>query len=287
MRRLLLAGLLLAAPPVAAQAGTMVWSVRGNLPDTVETMAGLSEFELVFTVGTDGARLGTQMTVGPTMAAAIAAIDLTTARFQAVVNAAGDSLSLGVVLPPDLAAQMGGSIGFRLDIAIPDSLPLPVPTMNIDSLLEAADEGVMPQVTNTGRTDTVAGVPCEIWTMQPALDSLPADSMAITMCLAEPSPVMTAINDLMRERVPSIGLDLDEMKEAGKRFFGGRELVPVMMVLDIGGQDVVVRLMSVSAEAPDPSFFTLPEGLQPFPIEMFQGMMRQAMPQDAGDDTET
>lgn len=285
MRRLLLAGSLLIAPPLAAQAGTMTWSLRGDLPDTARAMAGLSEFELVFTIATDGTRLATQMTVGPTMAAAIAGMDLTTARLQAVTNVAGDSLSIGVVMPPELAAQMGGAIGFRIDMAIPDSFPMPA--MNVDSILEAADEGEMPRVTDTGRTDTVAGIACELWTMEPPLDSMPNDSTTITMCMAEPSPVMTAISDFMRERVPNFGFDLDEMKEAGKRFFGGRELVPVMVVMDLGNQEIVMRLMSISEAAPDASLFTLPDGLEPFPIEMFQGMIQQAMPQDTGDDTET
>lgn len=287
MRRLLLASLMLVTPPLAAQAATMTWAIRGSVPDTVQAMAGLSEFEFILTFGTDGARLGTQMTIGPTMAAGVVAMDLTSARVQAVVNAAGDTLSIGIIVPPELGAQLGGTIGYRLDLPIPDSLALPTGGFDLDSLLDAVDEGEQPRVTNTGRTDTVAGVACEIWTMQPPLDSMPSDSTEITMCLTEPTAAMNAINDLTQSRLPNFGFDLEEMKAAGARFFGGRELVPVLVVVGTGDQHVTFRLMAISDAAPDPSFFTLPAELEPFPLAMFQGMLQQAMPQDDGDDTET
>ena len=278
MRRLLLAGSLLVTAPLAAQAGTATWSVRTTLPDTLQATAGFSEVELLFTTATDGERLGFQMTVGPTMAASFVAMDLSTARFQVVTNAAGDSLAMGIVMPPDLAAQMGGGIGFRIDMAIPDSVPVPFAGMNMDSLM-SAPEAETPSVINTGRTDTVAGLGCEIWTMSGPTDSIPVDSVAITTCLAEPTPALTAISELMLKRLPKLGLDIEQMREMGRKYYGGRELVPIRMVLSIGTMEFVMQLESLSETSPGQSFFTLPEGLQPFPIEMFTGMMQQAMPQ--------
>lgn len=281
MRRLLLAGSLLLAPPLAAQAGTVTWSLRGNVPDTVRAMAGMSEFELFGTFATDGSRLAGQFTVGPAMAASVMAFDLTTARLQMVIDAEGSAVSLGVVLPPELAAQMGGAIGFRLDLPIPDSLPLPV---NIDSLM-TANEDREPEVTNTGRGDVVAGIPCEIWTMTPPADSMPADSMTMTLCLAEPVPAMRAINDAVERHLPRFGVDLEEMKAAGRKYFGGRDLMPIRIEMAFGTGRVVMQLESVSTDAPDGSLFTLPDGLEPFPLEMFQGMLPQPAESDGTSET--
>jgi hypothetical protein len=278
MRRLLLAGLFLVAPPAAAQAGTVVWSLRGTLPDSMPPVAaGLSEIDLMFTFATDGSRLGMQMTIGPIMAASVVAMDLSTARIQVVTNAAGDSLAIGVVFPPEISAQMGGGIGYRLDFEVPDSFAFPV--LGLDSLLAAASEDDVdgPEAINTGQTDTVAGIPCEIWTMATGDDSSPGLPM-ITMCLAESVPALTAINDLTKRLLPDFGFDLEELQTRSWNHFGGRELIPVRMMIGDDGEQFVFQLEQASSEAPDAAFFTLPEGLQPFPIEALQGMMG-GMPQ--------
>lgn len=280
MRRLPLTvlTLLLAVMPLQAQSGTTVWSMRMKMPDSLQAKAGgLSEIDMRWTLGTDGDRLGFQMDFGEGMATAMPGIDLSSIRMQAVVHSGGDSASIGIILPPEIAAAMGGGIGMRLDVAIPDTLPgFPMP--NLDSLMNA-QQGDQPTVTNTGRTATVAGISCEEWEMTPKQsDSLPF-SGKISMCLAESVPAMRAFTSLFERYMPSMGFDFSEMKEMGRKWFGGRELVAIRTVIG-DNQDIVMQLESSTNKAPDASFFTLPDGLSPFPMEMIKGMA-QGMQQDS------
>jgi hypothetical protein len=267
-----LLGLAFTTTALPAQSGTTVWSMRMKMPDSIAAKAGgLSEIDMRLTMATDGNRLGMQVDFSESMATAIPGVDLSSIRMNAVVHAGGDSASIGMIFPPELAAQMGGGIGMRIDVAIPDNFDaLRVPDM--DSLMEAG-QGEEPTVTNTGRTSMVGGVQCEEWEMTPttSTDSMPfGDKMLL--CLAEDLPAMKAFNALVEKYLPDMGLDFDELKEQAKKYFGGREMVPVRMIFGTN-QDMVLQLESSSNTAPDASFFTLPEGLQPFPVEMLKAMI--------------
>lgn len=268
LRMLALLGLGLTTT-LPAQSGTTVWSMRMKMPDTVSAMAGgLSEIDMRWTLATDGSRLGMQMDFGEAMAAALPGMDLSSVRVNAVVHAGGDSASIGMILPPELAAQMGGGIGLRMDVAIPDSLT-GFPTPNVDSLMEA-NQGEEPNVVNTGRMSTVGGISCEEWEVTP---KSPSDSMPfgdkIQMCVAESIPALRAFTSLFEKYMPDMGVDFSELKKMGQKWFGGRDLVAVRTVMG----EIVVQLESSSNTAPDASFFTLPEGLQPFPVEMLKAMI--------------
>lgn len=268
---LLITTLLFLAAPVAAQSGTTVWSMRMKMPDSLAAKAGgLSEIDMRMTMATDGSRLGMQLDFSESMAAAVPGFDLSSIRVNAIVHAGGDSASVGIIFPPELAAQMGGGIGMRLDLPIPDKFDgLPVP--NLDSLMEA-NEGEEPNIANTGRTSIVAGVSCEEWEMTPRV---PADSTPFggkfQLCVAENVPGMKAFTSAVEKYLPDIGIDFSEFRERGKKWFGGREMTAVRMVMG-DNQDIVFQLESSTNTAPDASFFTLPDGLQPFPMEMVKGM---------------
>lgn len=272
MRAALIAATLLLVAPLAAQSGTTVWSMRMKLPDSTRAKAGgLSEIDMRMTLATDGNRLGMQIDFAEGMATAMPGFDLSSIRVNAIVHAGGDSASVGVILPPELAAMMGGGIGMRLDVPVPDKFDgLPVP--NLDSIMEA-NQGEEPNVTNTGRTSTVAGVSCEEWEMtsRTPSDSTPFDDR-VQLCLAENLPAMRAFTSLVEKYLPDLGVDFSEFKERGKKWFGGRELTAIRMVMG-ANQEMVLQLESSTSTAPDASFFTLPEGLQPFPIEMIKGMI--------------
>ena len=49
-------------------------------------------------------------------------------------------------------------------------------------------------------------------------------------------------------------------------------MTTIRMVMGTEGE-IVMQLESSTTTAPDASFFVLPDGLQPFPIEAFKSMM--------------
>jgi hypothetical protein len=274
MRRLSLFALTFASLTVAlpAQSGTTVWSMRMKMPDSLAAKAGgLSEIDMRMTLATDGRRLGFQVDLGDAMAAAMPGVDLSSVRFNAIVHADGDSASVGIILPPELAASMGGGIGLRIDAAIPDTIPgVNVPDM--DSLMNA-NQGEEPKVVNTGQNSTVAGISCEEWEVSAMVpsDSAPFGDK-IKLCLAESVPALRAFTSLFEKYMPDLGVDFGEMKQLGQKWFGGRDLVAIRTVMGENGE-IVVQLESSSNAAPDASFFTLPDGLQPFPLEMLKAMI--------------
>jgi hypothetical protein len=189
-------------------------------------------------------------------------------RVNAVVHSGGDSVSIGMILPPELAAQMGGGIGLRMDMAIPDSLT-GFPAPNVDSIMEA-NQGDQPDVVNTGRTSTIAGITCQEWEVTPKVvsDSMPFGEK-MQMCVTESVPALSAFTSLFEKYMPNMGVDFGEMKKLGRKWFGGRDVVAIRSVVG----EIVVQLESSSNTAPDPSFFVLPDGLQPFPVEMLKAMI--------------
>jgi hypothetical protein len=261
--------LLLSPVGLAAQAGSATWMIRGAVPDSITQATGgaLSTFDLVMTMGTDGRRVGMLMTPGPDMTAGSLAMDLSTMRIQVIMGTARDSMSIGVSLPPDVAAMMGGGLGFRMDFAVPDSLPIPFDPDTIPT-------GPRPTYVNTGATDTVAGLGCEVWTM-----TSPADSSGtggdLEMCLAPQPAAFKAFKTALGGRFEQLTSQLAKLaREQGDNPFTGRDLMAVRFRMT-GEANVIVELQSISDAAPDASFFLLPAELQPFPMEMLQGMMGQ------------
>jgi hypothetical protein len=278
MRRsiLTLAALAGVVPAASAQVGTMTWVMRMDIPDSMESRtAGLSEVEMRMTFASNGEMWAMQMQPGQSMVAAFPMADLSSVRLVALVPTKGDSFHVGIVMPPDIAAQMGGGIGFRVDGEIPKSFDFP---FDLDSLMDAQQErsdAEKPTITNTGRRSTVGGVSCEEWTITTpgVADSTgPGEPVTMEMCLAEPSPMMKAWTEWVKARVPDIMKEYDEMNAEMRAEFGGRDLVPVRFGMQ-APFPMVFELVSQSGEAPDATFFRLPDGLQPFPMEMFRGMM--------------
>lgn len=269
LARLGMLALALSPAGLAAQGGSATWIIRGSVPDSITQATGgaLSTFDLVLTMGTDGRQIGMLLAPGPEMTAGSLAMDLSTMRIQMIMGAAKDSMSIGVTLPPDVAAMMGGGLGFRMDLPIPDSLPI---SIDPDTL----KAGPQPTYTNTGTTETVGGLSCEVWTM-----TSPADSTGATgdleMCLAPQPAAFKAFKTAFGGRFEQLTAQFTKLaKEQPSNPFEGRDLMAVRFRMT-GEANVVVELQSISDAAPDPSFFLLPAELQPFPMEMLQGMMGQ------------
>lgn len=273
--RTILALTLIGAPSLlqAQGGGLSVWSLRGTLPDTVQKAARgmLSTIDIRMTMATDGQRVSMLIAPGPEMIASNLTTDLSTVRLQSVVSSSDDSIHVGVVLPPDIAAMMGGGIGFRMDMAIPATL---AEGMGMDSMFAAlASDSVkeaMPEFQNTGRSETVAGLSCEVWTISGFGDDT-ADSLALEMCLAPQPPALKALSDAMQTRMKPLLSMLEKFGGDKVNPFGKKGMMPIRVRM-LGDGDFTLELLSVSNDPPAASFFELPAGLEPFPMDMLQGL---------------
>lgn len=254
--------------------GVSVWSLRGTLPDTVQKASRgmLSTIDLRMTMATDGQRVSLLIAPGADMIAASLATDLSTVRMQVVTSSTDDTVHIGVVLPPQIAAMMGGGIGFRADVPMTADF---IKGLATDSMIEAitmkADslnaDAAKPEFHNTGRSDTVAGVPCEMWTVTGGRNK--TDTME--MCLAAKPPAMQALSDAMGTRFSSFTSAFAKLGSEMENPFGDRNLMAVRFRM-VGDADFTFELVSLSNDPPAATFFELPAGLQPFPMEMLQGI---------------
>jgi len=265
---------LIGAPAVlqAQGGGVAVWSMHATMPDTVQMAAPgmLSNIDLQMTTATDGQRVSMLITPGPEMIAASLTTDLSTVRLQVVMSSTDDTVHMGVVLPPEVAAMMGGGLGFRLDLPLPASL---LEGMLPDSLLAAlasdSAQAEAPEFHDTGRSDTVAGITCRVWTMAVLGSTELADSLE--MCVAPQPPAFKAMRDVMRTRFNTLMSSLEKFGTDKTNPFGSKDMMAVRFRMQ-GEADFSVELVSVSDDAPAATFFELPAGLEPFPMEMLQGM---------------
>lgn len=264
--------------PAAAQSATTVWSFRASLPDSLQARTmGLTEVDFRVTMATDGQQLAMQFEPGAGLAQSMSTMDVSGMRLQVIVPAAGDSVIVGVVLPPEIAAQMGGGIGWRLGFAIPDSVTLPF--IDADSIAAAQENQEAP--VRTGRSDVVAGFACNEWTMAIAGDSAGAPRQQATLCIADSLPMVTRITDAINRRLPKMGYDIKQWIDNSATMFGNPNAAMLRATFE-GDSPLTVQLESATATAPDPSFFALPAGLQPVPQEllmMFSQSARKAVEQ--------
>lgn len=267
----------LVAPAVAGAQGTLVFAMTGQLPDTVKQMSqGMSpeSIDLRMTFAYDGNRTAMQLQAGPEMVIPGATFDISSIRLNVIFSKVTDSMHIGVVLPPEITAQLGGGIGFRVDLKIPDSLPMPG-GLSVDSIMaETTDTMTLPKGVNTGRTARVAGMTCEEWEF-----TIPEGQTemgeTIAMCLTANQGLMKQMMDDFMNMPMMRGFKMEKLHARTREMFGGRDLIPIRMVMREGTKSFKFELVSLSNGAPDASFFTLPVDLQPFPLEMFGGAVNQ------------
>ena len=96
------------------------------------------------------------------------------------------------------------------------------------------------------------------------------------MSVAPQPPAFKAFKSAMGSRFEQLTSQFTKLaKDQPENPFEGRDLLAVRFRMT-GEVDIVVELQSISDASPDPSFFLLPAELQPFPMEMFEGMMGAA-----------
>lgn len=275
-RRLLLACSLLLAPSLltAQRGGTIVWSLTGTLPDTARKLLQgmISEIDLRFTMATDGTRTSFTIAPGAGLIASSLAMDLSTVQMQVVTSTADDTTRIGIVLPPQLATQMGGGIGVRMDIPNADSL---FRNMVPDSIMaqakaKAAENEPSFHITDTGRSDAVSGTACHVWSIA-STGAVATDT--VEFCLAPQTAAMKSVMDgILTSRFAAQNKQLEEMYR-GKGVQGWpKDQVPIR--ISFGGMKM--ELVSVSSDTPAASAFLLPEGLTPFDTKLLEGMFGAA-----------
>lgn len=254
-----------AASPAAAvaQQGTVSYSIRASLPDTMASVVnGMKELDLQVTLAFGSSRAAFTLAAGPAMQWA-GNIDLSQARVLGVLNRSGDSLTMAVLLPQEIAMMMGGSPGIRMD--------LPLSTMNggaidTDSLLREEQEA---KYENTGRRDTVAGRSCELWNV-----TSPTAPRPMEMCVAEAHPVAKRMFD-WSDKVGPLSNAMTEIQEASRKRFGGRDMMVLRMRYSDGSDSFTMEMLDITEGEPDAGFFLIPEGLQVIGADLIQGMIQQ------------
>ena len=253
---LTLLGLLAAAAVPAAAQGTAVIAIDGAIPDSLRTGPAAAlppSFDMRFTVAFDGKQFGMQRELGDQMQAGLGE-QMAGFRVVALWRNGVDSLHIGILLPPELSAMTGGGAGFRIDMPVP-SVP--------DSLIDGSDTTMT--WTDLKRTAVVAGVTCHEWQGVAKADTVdfcvaPVTDAALEQALGNVRG-LPAFRALVGNATPST--------RNGK--LGPEGGMPIRMV-SRGPNAVRMELQQWIPGMPDASLFKMPEGLEPFPMEMLQGL---------------
>ncbi len=242
---------------LAAQGGTAVVLIDGTIPDSMRSGPAAvlpANFDMRFTVAFDGKQVGVQMEPGDQMKASLGE-QMEGFRVVALWRVGVDSLHVGVLLPPELTAMMGGGSGFRMDLALP-SVP--------DSLAVRTD--TMMAWTDLERTSTVAGVTCHEWRGVAKADTMdfciaPVTEAGLQAALGNVRNLM-GFKALVGGATPSTRNGKPD-PESG---------LPIRMITR-GANAVRMELQQWIPGTPDASLFRLPDGLEPLPTEALQGIV--------------
>jgi hypothetical protein len=257
MRRpLMLAGLLLAVATPAAAQGTAVITLDGAIPDSLRTGPAAAlppTFDMRFTVAFDGKQVGVQMEPGEQMQASLGE-QMAGFRVVALWRVGIDSLHLGILLPPELTAMMGGGAGYRMDMALP-STP--------DSAFDGSDTTMT--WTDLERTAVVAGVTCHEWR-----GVAKADTVDFCVAPVTDAGLQQALGNV-RDLGPFKAL-VGGAKAATKNGRVGPDGGFPIRMISRGANAIRMELQQWVPGTPDASLFKMPDGLEPFPMEMLQGI---------------
>ena len=266
MHRCLSLALLLAPPAtLAAQdlpAGTITMQMRVHLPDSLKTPIPLgNDINVQMSIMSDGHRLAMEVVPGASVPM------LAGMRVLVTFTLGADSVHVGILLPPDLAASAGGSTGMRLDLPIATlGGANPLVARLLDSIgRTVTDSGrqAMPHPTyrSLGSSATVAGITCEEW-------EVVIQSDTIQTCVIPTPPALLALQQhvmsmpgvqRMMARIPGVA---DMRKEA----YGGREMTAIRT--ENSRRGLHIELTSYRAGVPDATRLELPAGLQPMSLPM-------------------
>lgn len=261
----LFALLVVTAAPLAAQngvAGSATIQLSIHLPDSTKVpgvpipISGDLTTQMTFM--TDGMRLA--MEVLPNMSGTGPGAGM---RVKLVFSPAGDTIHIGMILPPELAKAAGGAPGMRIDMPV-SMLGAANPLFGrlMDSVARTMTDSLgkaMPTYRALGTTAVVAGIRCQEWEMVVRADttrSCVIPTPPALLVLQEKFKDMTGMATLMAQ-IPGIA---SLQKEA----YGGKQVVPLRTVNSKTGMRM--ELTAFTAGAPDPAVFELPSDLQVIPM---------------------
>lgn len=266
--RLSVLGLFAAASPLAAQAavGTVEYTMSMHVPESAGIpVPGGTFVTMQWTVMTDGHRIA--MEIVPTV---LSSPVMTGMVIKMIFTPGSDSMHMGIILPPALAAAAGGAPGMRMDAPISMmGTANPLLAGLVDSVGKAmkdslAKGGARPTWRSLGTTSTIAGVSCEEWesvAMGDTTRSCVIPTPAAVQALQEQFKAKSGMATLMGQ-IPG-------MAELEKSAYGGRAMTPIRM--DSRRTGMHMEFVKYTPGAPDPARMELPAGLTPMPAGMSGG----------------
>jgi hypothetical protein len=258
--RLSVAFLFATASPLAAQrvaAGTATFQMTMHLPDSLKGKMPIpigSELDIQMRWMTDGRRIAMEMLPGSSVPM------IAGKRVRVIFTFGGDTVHVGILSSPEMAAAAGGSVGSRIDIPVAmfDSTgPLLGKLMDsigkkmIDSLGKTR-----PTYRSLGTSATVAGITCQEWEIVVGTDT--------TRTCVIPTPSgLVSIEDQFKTLTgrQRIMFQVSGMAELHKQAYGGQEMTAIRTVNARLGMRM--ELTSFTAGVPEASLMELPEGLKP------------------------
>jgi hypothetical protein len=265
----------LAGSPLAAQgvpAGRIVFSVTTHLPDSLKSRIPIGDSITVqISAATDGKHFAFGVTPGEMAAMPM----LNGISVRAIYDKGADSLHVGILMPPSMAAMAGGGPGMRIDLST-STIDSAMKSMSgkIDSVASHAMDSVaqkamqmpsMPVMRSLGTTSTVAGMQCENW------ESTTANDTILTCVIPTPSAIQ-AFQEQMKAKMGLAKL-LDRYPQIAQmqaQAYGGKPMTPIRMSESRLGMHM--ELVSITLGEPDAAEFQLPADLKPMPLPGMPGM---------------
>jgi hypothetical protein len=242
------------APPVAAQSGasgSVTFEITTQLPASSPAVATIgSDITMQMTMRTDGHRVVMDMI--PSMSQS----PVTGMQIKMVFAAGTDSVHIGILLPPEVAAA-GGSIGMRMDG--PMSMIGSASSLR-DGMMDSVSKVMgTPTYRSLGKTSTVAGISCEEW------ETVAMGDTTSTCVIATP-PAVQALQDQFKTMtgVGAMMAQIPGMAELEKAAYGGRAMTAIRTINTKRGMRM--ELTNYTPGPPDATQMDLPAGLQWMPM---------------------
>lgn len=263
--RHLLVALLLAVPATsvaaqAANAGRATFQMSIHIPDSLQSPIPISgDLSVQMEMLTDGKRIAVDILPGASSSMPM----LAGMRVKVVFGIGGDTLHVGVVLPPELSAMAGGGSGIRMDMPL-GMLTADNPLLGgmMDSIKKTMADSmkkIAPTYRKLKTTSTVAGLRCDEWetvvlgdTTRTCVIPTPA---ALT-ALMDRFKTMSGMGKLM-EQIPG-------MADIQKKAYDGAQVTAIRTINAKSG--LRMELTSFTPGAPPADAFELPAGLMAMPM---------------------
>lgn len=226
--------------------GTATFHLKMHAPPNAAAMLG-DELEMEMTGATDGRHVAMNMVI-------IDAGAMTGMHTTVIFALGGDSVHIGIVMPPALA---NGMPGMRMDLPVAmlgSSNPILGHVM--DSVNNAMKDAVFRPL---GTSATVAGFSCAEWEMVAGTDTT-------RTCVVPTSPALLALQARVRQMsgFDAMLAQFPGMAGVVRNAYGGTPMTAIRSSNARTG--LVMELVSVVPEMPDKSVFELPADLKVMPL---------------------